>query len=81
MIAKQSMPGVEPGTDSEASDLAPLLDDVSEASRLMKSPSIDVRREGRQLLLRISAEYGHARVEAAQARLGLLAEGHMAYWR
>ena len=80
MIAKQDMPEIESGTGSEASDFAPLLDDVSQASRLMKSPSIAERREGRQLLLRISAAYGHARVEAAQARLGLLPEGHMAYW-
>ena len=44
-----------------------LLEDVSEASRLMKSPSPEDRRAGRALLLRVSAEHGHAAVEVAQA--------------
>jgi hypothetical protein len=47
----------------------------------MKSPSVVERRAGRQLLLRISADHGHAVVETAQAQLGLLPDGHMAYWR
>jgi hypothetical protein len=67
--------------DDVALDRASLLEDVSEASRLMKSPSPEDRRSGRALLLRVSAEYGHAAVEAAQAQQGLLPAGHMAYWR
>jgi hypothetical protein len=67
--------------DDVTVDRTSLLEDVSEASRLMKSPSPEDRRAGRALLLRVSAEHGHAAIEAAQAQQGLLPAGHMAYWR
>ncbi|TVQ85802.1 MAG: hypothetical protein EA400_14690 [Chromatiaceae bacterium] len=67
--------------DDVAVDRTSLPEDVSEASRFMKSPSPEDRRAGRALLLRVSAEHGHAAVEAAQAQQGLLPEGHMAYWK
>ena len=67
--------------DDVSMDRTSLPEDVSEASRLMKSPSPEDRRAGRALLLRVSAEHGHAAVEAAQAQQGLLPEGHMAYWK
>jgi hypothetical protein len=81
MTTKQNGPVAGSGRDTAQSNRTPLLDDVSEASRLMKSPAMEDRRAGRQLLLRISADHGHAAVEAAQAQLGLLPDGHMAYWR
>jgi len=67
--------------DAAGADRTLLLDAVSEASRLVRSRALDARRAGRNMLLRISAEHGHAEVAAAQAQLGLLPEGHMAYWR
>ena len=80
MITKQNRPSVKVESENAMSDLSLLLNDVAEASRLMKSPSIAERREGRMLLLRVSAEHGHGAVESAQAHLGLLPDGHMAYW-
>ena len=67
--------------DNVAIDRTSLLEEVSEASRLMKNPSLEDRRAGRALLLRVSAEHGHAAVEAARAQQGLLPAGNMAYWR
>lgn len=61
--------------DDVAVDRTALLEDLSEASRLVKSPSPEDRRAGRALLLRVSAEHGHASVEAAQAQQGLLPKG------
>ena len=57
-----------------------LVEQVTEASRLMRSPDLAERKAGQHRLRELSAEHGHAAIDRAKAAARLLPAEHMAYW-
>ena len=57
-----------------------LMEQVAEASHLMRSPDFAERKAGQHRLVELSRAHGHAAIEQAQAEAKLLPRGHMAYW-